>query len=48
MACASLFVDKSITVVAEGLGHKRFHGRVVVLLNEHSASASEVIATFAQ
>ncbi len=42
------FVDKSIAVVTEGLGPKRFHGRIVILVNEHSASASEVIAAFAQ
>jgi hypothetical protein len=42
------FVDKSIAVITEGLGAKRFHGRIVLLVNEHSASASEVIAAFAQ
>lgn len=41
------FVDKSITLVTEGLGPKAFHGRMVLLINEHSASASEVIAAFA-
>ena len=40
------FVDKSIAAVTEGLGPKRFHGRIVILVNEHSAS--EVIAAFAQ
>ena len=41
------FVDKSITLVTEGMGPKTFHGRMVLLINEHSASASEVIAAFA-
>src|SRR5207245_2911031 len=39
--------DKSIAVKTEALGPQRFHGRVVVLVNEHSASASEMIAAFA-
>jgi C-terminal processing protease CtpA/Prc len=42
------FIDKSILVVTEGLGPKRFHGRVVILVNEHTASAGEMVATFAQ
>ena len=41
-------MDKSIAVVTEGLGDQRFHGRAVVLVNEHSVSASEVIAAFGQ
>jgi carboxyl-terminal processing protease len=36
-------IDKSIVVVTEG-----FHGRVVILVNQHSASASEMLAGFAQ
>jgi len=42
------FVDKSIAVVTEGLGQQRFHGRVVILVNEHSASAAEMVAGFAR
>jgi len=42
------FVDKSITVVTEGLGQQRFHGRIVILVNEHSASAAEMLAAFAR
>jgi len=45
---ASAIVDQSICVVTEGLGPQRFHGRVVVLANEHSASAAEMVAAFAQ
>ena len=42
------FIDKSILVVTEGLGPQRFHGHVVVLLNEHTSSAGEMVAAFAQ
>jgi len=42
------FVDKSIAVVTEGLGPQRFHGRIVILVNQHSASAAEMLAAFAQ
>jgi carboxyl-terminal processing protease len=47
LALRYAFVDKSIAVVTEGLGSQPFHGRVVILVNEHSASASEMIAAFA-
>ena len=39
--------DKSLAVKTEGLGAQSFHGRIVVLVNQHSASASEMIAAFA-
>ena len=42
------FVDKSILVVTEGLGPRRFHGRVVLIVNEHTASAGEMVAGFAE
>ncbi len=42
------FVDKSILVVTEGLGPQRFHDRVVILVNQHTASASEMVAAFAE
>lgn len=42
------FAEKSIVVVTEGLGPQTFHGRVVILVNEHTASAGEMIAAFAQ
>ncbi len=41
------FGDKSIAVFTEGIGQQRFHNRVVLLTNEHSASASEMVAAFA-
>jgi carboxyl-terminal processing protease len=42
------FVEKSILVVTEGLGKQRFHGRVVLLVNEHTASAGEMVSAFAE
>ncbi|HUI71835.1 MAG TPA: S41 family peptidase [Spirochaetia bacterium] len=42
------FVDKSIAVVTEGLGGQPFHGRVILLLNHHSASAAEMVGAFAR
>src|SRR5260370_33947261 len=41
------FIDKSILVVTEGLGPQRFHGRVLILVNEHTASAGETGAAVA-
>jgi carboxyl-terminal processing protease len=35
-------------VVTEGFGPQKFHGRVVVLVNEHTASAGEMVAAFAE
>ena len=35
-------------VVTEGLGPQPFHGRTVVLINEHSRSAAEMVASFAK
>src|SRR5215469_6411840 len=48
LAVRYAFVDKSIVVVTEGLGQRRFHGRVVLLVNEHTASAGEMVAAFAE
>jgi len=42
------FIDKSIVVVTEGLGPKKFHGHIVILVNQHTASAAEIVAAFAQ
>lgn len=42
------FIDKSILVVTEGFGPQTFHGRVVILVNEHTASAGEMVAAFAE
>src|SRR5712671_792843 len=42
------FIDKSILVVTEGFGPQKFHGRIVILVNEHTASAGEMVAAFAE
>jgi carboxyl-terminal processing protease len=38
---------RSVSVFSEGLGPATHHGRVAMLVNEHSASASEMVAAFA-
>jgi C-terminal processing protease CtpA/Prc len=38
---------RSVAVFTEQLGDQPHHGRVVMLVNEHSASASEMVAAFA-
>jgi C-terminal processing protease CtpA/Prc len=48
LAARYAFVEKSILVVTEGLGNRRYHGRVVLLVNEHTASAGEMVAAFAE
>ena len=48
LAARYAFVEKSIVVVTEGLGQRRFHGRVVMLVNEHTASAGEMVPAFAE
>jgi len=48
LAARYAFVEKSILVVTEGLGQQRFHGRVVLLVNEHTASAGEMVSAFAE
>jgi C-terminal processing protease CtpA/Prc len=40
--------DRSMVLVTEGLGPQPFHGRTVVLINEHSHSAAEMVASFAK
>ena len=39
--------DQSVVIATEGLGKQRFHGKVVILVNEHSASSCEMVAAFA-
>src|SRR6202021_3398906 len=48
LAARYSLVEKSILVVTEGLGRRRFHGRVVMLVNEHTASAGEMVSAFAE
>jgi carboxyl-terminal processing protease len=38
---------RSVAVFTEGLGAQKHHGKTVLLINEHSASASEMVAAFA-
>ena len=40
--------DRSMLLVTEGLGPQPFHGRVVLLINEHTHSAAEMVASFAK
>src|SRR5216683_680637 len=40
--------DRSMVLVTEGLGPQPFHGRTVILINEHSHSAAEMVASFAK
>lgn len=39
--------DRSIRLMTEGLGSKPFHGRIAMLVNEHTLSAGEMVAAFA-
>jgi carboxyl-terminal processing protease len=39
---------KSVVLETEGLGKKKFHGKIVVLVNEHSTGAAEMVAQFAK
>jgi C-terminal processing protease CtpA/Prc len=48
LAARYAFVEKSILVVTEGLGKRPFQGRIVLLVNEHTASAGEMVAAFAE
>jgi C-terminal processing protease CtpA/Prc len=52
LAIASMAVqfvgrDPSVLLVSEGLGPKRWHGRVAIITNEHTVSAGEMVAAFA-
>jgi hypothetical protein len=38
---------RSVAVYTESLGSRRHHGKVALLVNEHSASAAEMVAAFA-
>ena len=42
------FSDKSIVMVTEGLGPQPFHGRIVLLVNQHTASMAETVTGFAR
>ena len=40
--------DRSMILVTEGLGPQPFHSRVVILINEYTHSAAEMVASFAK
>ena len=40
--------DRSMILVTEGLGPQPFHGRIVLLIDEHCHSATEMVASFAK
>lgn len=40
--------DQSVALVSEGLGPKRCHGRIVILANEGTVSAGEMVCAFAR
>jgi len=44
----AMMKKKPIVLQTEGLGEKPFHGRVVLLVNRHTASAAEMIVAFAR
>ncbi len=44
----SMLAKKPIVLESEGLGPKPFHGRIVLLVNRHTASAAEMIVAFAR
>lgn len=39
--------DRSVAMFTEALGAQPFHGRIVILINEHTKSAAEMVASFA-
>jgi len=41
------FRDKSVMLLTQGLGAQPFHNRIVVLVNEWTNSAAEMVANFA-
>lgn len=41
------FTDKSVTLLTQGLGQQPFHNRIVLLVNEWTNSAAEMVANFA-
>ena len=43
-----MMTKKPIVLQTEGLGEKPFHGRVVLLVDRHTASAAEMIVAFAR
>lgn len=50
LSCLARFSirDKSLVLLTQGLGKQPFHGRVVLLINEWTNSAGEMLAQFAK
>ena len=44
----SLMTKSPVLLESEGLGPKPFHGRIVLLVNQHTASAAEMVTIFAK
>jgi len=44
----TMVAKKPIMLETEGLGRKQFHGRIILLVNRHTASAAEMIVAFAR
>lgn len=44
----AMLTKKPIVLQTEGLGKRPFHGKVVLLVNRHTASAAEMIVAFAR
>jgi C-terminal processing protease CtpA/Prc len=44
---AFVFRDKSVVLMTQGLGPQPFHGRIVILVNEWTNSAAEMVTSFA-
>jgi C-terminal processing protease CtpA/Prc len=42
----AMIAKKPIVLETEGLGCKRFHGRIILLVDRHTASAAEMIVAF--
>lgn len=40
--------DKSLVLLTQGLGKQPFHGRIVILMNEKTSSAGEIVVQFAK
>ena len=40
--------EKSVVLETEGLGPHRFHGRIAIVVNEHTTCAAEMVALFGQ
>ena len=43
----SVFRDKSVVLMTQGLGPQPFHGKIVLLVNEWTNSAAEMVTSFA-